>query len=80
MKQEMVFKKVKDVDNSLSAFVDTIYNEFFNQIGNIEEEMKVEKEPLHFLILLTRLEEVRRALRMFENVVEDSTKIVEVEE
>ena len=78
MDKEMIFKKVKDVDNPLSAFVNTVYNEFINEMGNIKEEMKNEKEPLHYLLLATKLQEVEYSLRMFERVVDDSTEFVEV--
>ncbi len=71
-------EKVKDVDNPLSAFVNTVYNEFINEIGDIKEKMKNEKEPLHYLLLATKLQEVEYSLRMFERVVEDSTQFVEV--
>ena len=78
MDKEMIFKKIKDVDNPLSAFVNTVYNEFINEIDNIKEEMKTEKEPLHYLLLATKLQEVEYSLRMFERVVDDSTEFVEV--
>lgn len=66
--------------NELSAFINTIYDNFFHQIINLEDSLKTEKEPLHYLLLQTRLEETRNTLRMFENVVNDSTEYVELKE
>ncbi len=78
MDKEISFKKIKNVDNPLSAFVNTIYDNFFHQIANLEDALKSENEPLHYLITKIRLEETRNALKMFERVVEDSTEFVEV--
>ncbi|MCR5786462.1 MAG: hypothetical protein K6G28_02015 [Acholeplasmatales bacterium] len=76
-KSEMRFKKIKNVDNPLSAFVNTIYNEIFNKIDNLNKEIRLENEPLHHLLLVTRLEETRDTLRLFERIIEDTTEYVE---
>ena len=77
---KLVFKKIKCIPKGeeLGAFVNTIYNELFNKIHNINEELRNEKEPLHYAILQTRLEEAKDTLKMFERVVDDSTEFVEV--
>ena len=44
------------------------------------QEIKLENEPLHHLLLVTRLEETRDTLKMFERIVEDTTEYVEVKD
>lgn len=81
MNKELRLKPINNVPtNELSSFVNTIYNEIFNKIDNLNQEIKLENEPLHHLLLVTRLEETRDTLRMFERIVEDTTEYVEVEE
>lgn len=80
MTKELKLKPIKNVPtNELSAFVNTIYNEIFNKIDNLNQEIRLENEPLHHLLLVTRLEETRDTLRMFDRIVEDTTEYVEVE-
>lgn len=81
MKKELKLKPIKDTTtNELSAFVNTIYNEIFNIIDNLNQEIKLENEPLHHLLLVTKLEETRFILRVFERIVEDATEYVDVKE
>ena len=81
MSKKLRLKKINDLPtNELSAFVNTIYNEIFNKIDNLNQEIKLENEPLHHLLLVTRLEETRDTLRMFERIVEDTTEYVEVKD
>lgn len=65
--------------NELSAFVNTIYDNFFNQIANLEDSLKNENEPLHYLITKIRIEETKKALNMFEAVVNEATEYQEIE-
>ena len=79
--KKLKLKPIKnDTANELSAFLNTIYNEIFNKIVNLNQEIKLENEPLHHLLLVTRLEETRDTLKMFERIVEDTTEYVEVKE
>lgn len=78
--KELRLKPIKNIPmGELSAFVNTVYDNFFHQISNLEDSLKNENEPLHYLLLKIRLEEVRNALKMFENVVDSCTEYVEVE-
>lgn len=78
--KELRLKPIKNIPtNELSAFVNTIYDNFFHQIANLEDSLKNENDPLHYLLLKIRLEEVRNALKMFENVVDSCTEYVGVE-
>lgn len=75
---ELRLKPIKNVPmGELSAFVNTIYDNFFHEIQNLEDSLKNENEPLHYLIIKIRLEETRNALKMFENVVDSCTEYVE---
>ena len=77
---ELRLKLIKNIPtNELSAFINTIYDNFFHQITNLEESLKNENEPLHYLITKIRLEETRNALKMFEKIVDDCTEYVEIE-
>ena len=77
---ELRLKPIKDIPtNELSAFINTIYDNFFHQITNLEDSLKNENEPLHYLLTKIRLEETRNALKMFERVVDDCTEYKEVE-
>lgn len=77
---ELRLKPIKNVPtNELSAFVNTIYDNFFNQIQNLEDSLKSENEPLHYLIIKIRLEETRNALKMYESVVKEATEFKEIE-
>ena len=77
---ELRLKPIKDIPtNELSAFINTIYDNFFHQITNLEDSLKNENEPLHYLLTKIRLDETRNALKMFERVVDDCTKYKEVE-
>ena len=79
--KELRLKPIKNIPiGELSAFVNTIYDNFFHQIQNLEDSLKSENEPLHYLIIKIRLEETRNALKMFENVVDSCTEYVEVDE
>ena len=79
--KKLKLKPIKnDTANELSAFLNTIYNEIFNKIVNLNQEIKLENEPLHHLLLVTRLEETRDTLKMFERIVEDTTEYVEVKD
>lgn len=74
-------KPIKNVPtNELSAFVNTIYDNFFHEIRNLEDNLKNENEPLHYLLVATRLEATRNALKMYEAVVDEAIECVEVEE
>lgn len=80
MNKELRLKPIKDNQNELSAFVNTIYDNFFNEISNLERSLKNEKDPLHYLITNTRLEATRKALKMYEAVVDEATEYVEVQD
>ena len=70
-------KPIKNIPtNDLTAFVNTIYDYFFHEISNFEEILKTENEPFHYLLIQTRLEENRKALRKFEKIVYDFTEYV----
>ena len=75
---ELRLKKLRE-GNDLSEFVYTIYDYFFNKIKDLEDSLNNENDPLHYLIIKIRLEEVRKALNMFEDVVDCGTEYVEVE-
>jgi len=78
--KELRLKPIKNIPtNELSAFVNTIYDNFFHQIANLEDSLKNENEPLHYLILKTRLEETKNALNMFEAVVNKATEYQEID-
>ena len=64
--------------NELSAFVNIIYNELFNQIDNLKNELKEEKEPLHYIVINAKLEEARNAFKCIENIIENCTEYIEV--
>lgn len=76
--KELRLKPLND-GNELSAFVNTIYDNFFHEIANLEDALKNENEPLHYLLLKTRLDDARNALRMFENTVDSCTEVVGIE-
>ena len=77
--RELKFKPIKNVPtNELSAFVNTIYDNFFHEIRNLEDCLKNENEPLHYLLLKTKLEATRDALKMYESVVDEAVEYVEV--
>lgn len=77
---ELRFKPIKNIPtNELSAFVNTIYDNFFHEIANLEDSLKNENEPLHYLITKIRLEETKNALHMFEAVVDEATEFKEIE-
>ena len=79
MSRELRFKPIKNIPtNELSAFINTIYDNFFNQIANLEDSLKNENEPLHYLLLQTRLDAARNALKMYESVVDNATEYVAV--
>ena len=78
--KELRLKPIKNIPtNELSAFVNTIYDNFYHQIANLEDSLKNEKEPLHYLITKIRLEETRNALNMFETVVNEATEYKETD-
>lgn len=80
MSRELRFKSIKNIPtNELSAFVNTIYDNFFHQIANLEDSLTKENEPLHYLLLQTRLEATRNALKMYESVVDEATEYKEIE-
>ena len=74
--KDLRLKPLKE-GNELSAFVNTIYNELFNQIAYYQDLLEKEKDPLHYIVINTRLEETRATLRMYENVVDDCTEYKE---
>ena len=77
---ELRFKTIKNIQtNELSAFVNTIYENFFNEIADLEDSLKNENEPLHYLITKIRIEETKKALNMFEEVVNEATEYKEIE-
>lgn len=77
---ELRLKPIKNTPmGELSAFVNTVYDNFFHQISNLEDSLKNENEPLHYLIIKIRLEETKNALRMFEAVVNEATEYQEIE-
>lgn len=75
--KELKLKPLKE-GNELSAFVNTIYNELFNQIDNLNNLLKEEKEPLHYIVINAKLEEARNAFKCIENVIESCTEYKEV--
>lgn len=75
--KELKLKPLKE-SNELSAFVNTIYDNFFHEIRNLEDSLRRENEPLHYLLLQTRLDATRNALKLYENVVDNATEYVEV--
>lgn len=77
--KELRFKPKKNIPNKLSAFVNTIYDNFFHQIANLEDSLENENSPLHYLITKIRIEEAKNALNMFEAVVNEATEYKEVE-
>lgn len=77
--KELRFKPNKNIPNKLSAFVNTIYENLFNEIANLENSLNKENEPLHYLITKIRLEETKKALNMFEAVVNEATEYQEIE-
>ena len=78
--KELRLKPIKNIPtNELSAFVNTIYDNFYHQIANLEDSLKNENEPLHYLITKIRLEEARNALNMFETVVNEATEYQEID-
>ena len=78
--RELRLKPIKNIPtNELSAFVNTIYDNFFHEIANLEDSLKNENDPLHYLLLKIRLEEVRNSLKMFEAVVDEATEYQEIE-
>ena len=80
MSRELRFKQIKNIPtNELSAFVNTIYDNVFNQIANLEDSLKNENDPLHYLITKIRIEETKKALNMFEAVVNEATEYKEIE-
>ena len=80
MSRELRFKSIKNIPtNELSAFVNTIYENFFNEIADLEDSLKNENEPLHYLITKIRIEETKKALNMFEAVVNEATEYQEIE-
>ena len=80
MSRELRFKPIKNNSaNELSAFVNTIYENFFNEIADLEDSLKNENEPLHYLITKIRIEETKKALNMFEAVVNEATEYQEIE-
>lgn len=73
-------KPIKNIPtNELSAFVNTIYDNFFHEIANLEDLLKNENEPLHYLLLQTKLDAARNALKMYERVVDEATEYIEIE-
>ena len=77
--KELKFKPIKNVPtNELSAFVNTIYDNFFYEIKSLEDSLKNENEPLHYLLLKTKLDTTRDALKMYESVVNETVEYVEV--
>lgn len=78
MNKELRLKPLKEA-NELSAFVNTIYDNFFHQISNFEDTLSKETNSLQYLVTKIKLDEVRNALRMFENVVDSCTEYMEVE-
>ena len=81
MSRELRFKPIKNVPTSdgLESFVNTIYDNFFNEIANLEDSLERENEPLHYLVTKIRLEENKKALKMFEAVVDEATEYQEIE-
>ena len=65
--------------NELETFVNTIYDNFFHEIKNLEDSLTKENEPLHYLLLQTKLDAARNALKMYESVVDNATEYVAVE-
>ena len=78
--KELRLKPIKNIPtNELSAFVNTIYDNFFHQIANLEDSLSKETNTLQYLVTKIRLEEARNSLRMFENVVDSCTEYKEIE-
>lgn len=79
--KELKFKLIKNIPtNELSAFVNTIYDNFFHEIANLQDLLKNENDPLHYLIIKMRLEEAQNALHMVEAVVDEATEFQEMGE
>ena len=79
MSRELRFKPNKNIPNKLSAFVNTIYENLFNEIADLEDSLKNENDPLHYLITKIRIEEARKFLNMYEAVVDEATECQETE-
>lgn len=77
--RELRFKPNKNIPNKLSAFVNTIYDNFFHEISDLENSLTKVNEPLHYLITKIRIEETKKALNMFEAVVNEATEYQEIE-
>lgn len=75
--KDLRLKPLKE-GNELSAFVNTVYDNFFHEIANLEDALKNENDPLHYLLLKTRLDDARNALKMYESVVDNATEYVAV--
>ena len=65
--------------NELEVFINTIYENLFNEIADLEKSLKNQTEPLHYLITKIRIEEARKALNMYEAVVDNATEYQEIE-
>ena len=76
--RELRLKPLKN-ENELSAFINNIYDNFFHEIKNLEDSLTKENEPLHYLITKIRIEETKKALHMFEAVVDEATEYQETE-
>lgn len=79
MKEKELRLKPLKCANELETFINTIYDNFFHQIANLEDSLKNENEPLHYLITKIRIEETKKALNMFEVVVNEATEYQEIE-
>ena len=78
--KELRLKPIKNIPtNELSAFVNTIYDNFFHEITNLGDSLENENEPLHYLITKIRIEATQKALNMFEAVVNEATEYKEIE-
>lgn len=78
MKEKELRLKPLKCANELETFKNTIYDNFFHEIANLEDSLKNENEPLHYLLLQTRLDAARNSLKMYESVVDNATEYVAV--
>lgn len=79
MKEKELRLKPLKCANELETFINTIYDNFSHEIANLEDCLKNENEPLHYLLLQTRLDAARNALKMYESAVDNATEYVAVE-
>ena len=73
-KKVLKLKKLQGGDE-LGSFINVIYDNIFNQIHNLEKSLEITTDPLHYLLITTKIEETRNFLRMFDSVVDCCTEM-----